>query len=223
MDSELSTEIEIPFANTNLLLCGDGCVFIPTSSTLLVADLHLGKDASFRAAGIPVPNSINEATLNLLTESIRRHEAQKLIILGDLIHDRNSLTLELDETFARWRQNLDLISCDLVRGNHDRHVMRFPDEWKLSEHDSITIEQIELVHEIKPSPSNKHEPFQIGGHWHPVVFVGRGADRTRFPCFAVAVNYISLPAFGPFKGGMVQSRSDLLACFPISEGKIWLG
>ncbi|NBP80976.1 hypothetical protein EBU58_09735, partial [bacterium] len=47
------------------LLPGRGA-WLPTSRTLLVADLHLGKAASFRHAGLPVPEGSSGGDLQRL-------------------------------------------------------------------------------------------------------------------------------------------------------------
>jgi len=50
-----------------------------------------------------------------------------------------------------------------------------------------------------PSP----ELLNVCGHLHPVALLGRGADRLRLPCFALAPcqAQLQLPAFGHLTGG----------------------
>ena len=195
---------------------------LPDEQTLLLADLHLGKDASFRFAGVPVPAGINTATLNLLTDSIRSSGAKKVIVLGDMIHDGNSMTPDLVQQFSDWRTIHKSLELILVRGNHDRYVDSFPESWCLQTFPSITMDSIELVHETINEPKSSSTKYQIGGHWHPVISVGRGADEMRLPCFMVTESSLTLPAFGPFKGGMKQTKSRHRSFYPICDGKIWL-
>jgi metallophosphoesterase superfamily enzyme len=58
-----------PFADhaADILLLPGRAAFLPASATLLVADLHLGKAATFRQAGIPVPEGSAQADLARLT------------------------------------------------------------------------------------------------------------------------------------------------------------
>ncbi len=228
MSSSLSSEIEIQCAGESVILRGDGTVLIPGFNALLVADLHLGKSASFRAGGVPVPEGVDQTTLENLTIALNTTAASRVFFLGDLIHNRDSMTPTLIAEFAHWREAHSKIDMTLVRGNHDRHVRQFPEPWGLLETTSSSMGPFQLLHEISDSltldePENAGESamFQFGGHWHPVVSVGRGADRMRLPCFVVSQQHITLPAFGPFKGGMKQDASKSVDFFPICDGKIW--
>ena len=58
----LSTEC----CGENLLLHPDKVIYWPARKTLLAADIHVGKEATFARAGIPVPGGISEQTLNTL-------------------------------------------------------------------------------------------------------------------------------------------------------------
>src|SRR3954468_21732509 len=91
--------------------------FWPRTSTLLIADAHLGKAAAFRRAGIPVPQGTTEENLARLSALLRICGAQRLIFLGDLVHDaaaRRAAT----SAFARWRERHRSLEVVLVRGNH---------------------------------------------------------------------------------------------------------
>ena len=228
MSLSLSTEFEIECAGEPVILRGDGTVLIPGFNALLVADLHLGKSASFRAGGVPVPEGVDQTILENLTVALETTAASQVFFLGDLIHDRDSMTPTLIAKFTHWREAHSKIDMTLVRGNHDRHVRQFPEPWVLQETTSSFIGPFQLLHETSNSlPSQQVKSngesvsFQFGGHWHPVVLVGRGADRMRLPCFVVSQHYITLPAFGPFKGGMKQNASKSVDFFPICDGKIW--
>ena len=75
---------------------------------------------------------------------------------------------------------------------------------------------ISLVHQ---APEGSTAGYFIEGHWHPVVKIGRGADRVRVRCFFKSLTTLTLPAFGAFKGGMVMNRrAD--AVYPLLDGYI---
>ena len=219
------TEIALTIGEQVLILRGDGTVFLPATGQLLVADLHLGKDASFRAAGIPVPPGINEATLSMLRRSVEELATEEtaiheILILGDLIHNRDSFSNELIEQFAAW-QKACKINVHLVLGNHDRHASSFPTSWQLTISKTVSIGNLYLCHEAVEGRVESEGMIQVGGHWHPVTSVGRGADSMRVPCFVIDPWQITLPAFGPFKGGMKQSRKPKRRLFPIAQSMIW--
>ena len=223
MTTTLPTEIELQVANACLVLRGDGSVYLPEHNALLVADLHLGKDASFRAGGLPVPRGMNETTLTQLSKALKSSGAEILYLLGDLIHDRNSITPDVEKEFSSWGDRHKSVSMTLIRGNHDRHVRRFPDAWNLATRMSLVLDSFELRHEVTAESLAANDLIQIGGHLHPVTVVGRGADKMRLPCFVVGDRSIILPAFGPFKGGLKFSQSATRELYPICEGKIWRG
>jgi DNA ligase-associated metallophosphoesterase len=231
MPTQLQNEIILEIAGVEVVLRSDATIRLPEFKSLLVADLHLGKDASFRAAGLPVPEGPNQTTFDLLSQAIAATRPEILLLLGDLIHNRDAMTPGLIEQFARWRTNHSNMRCVLVRGNHDRHVKTFPATWQMEEVFEYRLGPFELVHEVAAAFStsletsgareSQQDNFQIGGHWHPVIHVGRGADRMRLRCFVVGRGHITLPAFGPFKGGLAQRRNPSTTYYPTCDGKIW--
>jgi DNA ligase-associated metallophosphoesterase len=222
MTGTLDSKIEIKFGDQRVQLRGDGSAFLPDEHILLVADLHLGKDASFRFAGVPVPSGINAGTLDLLSKSIESCGSEKVIVLGDMIHDGNSMTPDLVQQFSNWRTIHSNVGLSLVRGNHDRYVDSFPEPWQLKESASMKVGSVDLVHETTIDVDSLAGKFQIGGHWHPVISVGRGADEMRVPCFVATENSLTLPAFGEFKGGMKQRKVRGCTYYPVCDGKIWV-
>ena len=226
MSRLMSTEIEIGIQSQLVTLRGDGTLYLPGFRSLLAADLHLGKDASFRAAGVPVPGGIDEVTLQQLSLALHESRAERLYVLGDLIHDRHSMTSRLVRQFCSWRESHPRLSLILVRGNHDRHVSRFPTGWRMETCRRAVLGPFHLMHEVSssspPVDSIERESIEVGGHLHPVARVGRGADQMRLRCFLVGDRQIVLPALGPFKGGMPvkKGRQKL---YPICDGKVFSG
>ncbi len=220
----LYQQVEIQFGGLTIHLRHDGTAFLPDSKTLLAADLHLGKESSFRAQLIPVPDGPTQRTLELLTHALSQTKPQRLIFLGDLIHDRNSMTSRLVESFEKWRGLHPELEVVLVRGNHDRHVKRFPKSWSLTDvpelqiasNDEVTNESVKLAHQ---APEDQTHEFFIEGHWHPVARIGNGADQVRVRCFVQRQNRLTLPAFGPFKGGMLTGKRSA-TIYPLVEGYV---
>ncbi|NDD77397.1 MAG: DEAD/DEAH box helicase, partial [Betaproteobacteria bacterium] len=90
----------------------------PAQAQLMVADVHLGKAASFRAQGVPVPEQVTQESLDRLSALIEASQASALIVLGDLVHDSRGLSLLLP-LWLSWRQQHPQIEVKLVLGNHD--------------------------------------------------------------------------------------------------------
>ena len=81
-------QVEIGGAAIGLL--AERAAYLPNERTLLVADVHIGKAASFRGLGVPVPAGTTEGTLARLSAALERSGAKSLIVLGDLIHSARS-------------------------------------------------------------------------------------------------------------------------------------
>ena len=60
--------LSLQWQTRDIVLLADGGLLLPAAATLVVADLHLGKPEVFRAAGIPVPATVNRDTLERLVE-----------------------------------------------------------------------------------------------------------------------------------------------------------
>src|SRR3954462_2682161 len=111
---------EIEFANESLHLLPDRAVYWPARSTLLVADVHFGKCATFRSLGVPVPAGGTQKDLLRLTRLLEQTNARRLVILGDLVHARAGRSPEITDAIAAWRGTHLQLRIMLVRGNHDR-------------------------------------------------------------------------------------------------------
>ena len=76
-----------------LVLLPEKGIWRQASEDLLVADLHLGKAEVFQSFGIPLPSDEDRGTLQRLERICTRYRPRRLIILGDLIHGRQGLSL----------------------------------------------------------------------------------------------------------------------------------
>jgi len=173
---------------------------LTSSGALIVADVHLGKSATFRAKGLPVPEGDNEQDLGRLLESISRTSATRLVVAGDLIHapaGKTPATLSAIESF--------LESCPvpvtLVLGNHDRNSGPLPADWGIEVVPCLDLDGWHIVHD--PAEASEDRP-SIAGHWHPAIRIPDGKRTSlRLPCFWLRENSLVLPSFGSFTGGQV--------------------
>ena len=191
----------VDWGGERLELTSDRAVTWPRERTVIVADMHLGKAASFRAAGVPVPAGTTDAMLARLTMRLDAARATRLVILGDFLHAKTGRTDEVDAAMRRWRDATSSIEIILVRGNHDERAGDPPDAWRISCVDEPCADgPFALCHDPEtPAPDGR--PV-LAGHVHPVVRL-RDIDRTsvRAACFVFGPRRAILPAFGPFTGG----------------------
>lgn len=179
----------------------------PAESTLLVADIHLGKDASFQAAGIPIPLGPTSETLQRLTDLIRKVRPRRVTMLGDLWHAKAGRTRGLLAEFVTWREDHCGVEMLLVEGNHDAKAGPLP-----ASADMIEVQEPHFVlpFALCHYPCASAGAYVLSGHIHPgVVLEGRGRQALRLPCFWFGADTAVLPSFGLFTGcGRIQPRAQ---------------
>lgn len=166
--------------------------------TLLIADPHFGKAATFRAGGIPVPGGTTGNALTRLSSLVSRTDATRMIFLGDLLHAKEGRSTGLFDEIAAWRESNSSLEIILVRGNHDKRAGDPPGE--------LNIECIDAPAVMPPFvlahyPAANLDGYVLAGHVHPGIrLYGSGGLRERLPCFMFGRNHAILPAFGDFTG-----------------------
>lgn len=178
-----------------LELLPEKAIYWPAREMLLVADLHIGKAATFRAFGAPVPESPTYETLARLTALVEAKKARSLAILGDLFHAREATQGAPRQAFLDWLATHSTLEIKLVVGNHDRRAMSALaefGEWA----DAVEETPFRMAHH----PS-EHELYTLCGHIHPGYrLVAPGYRSECLPCFWFGKHYAVLPAFGSFTG-----------------------
>ena len=177
-----------------------GGLYWPAEKALLIADLHLGKDATFRAAGIGVPRGSTRATLGSVSRMIEATLPETLYILGDLCHARSSLSAETKACFEQFRDRHASIDMVLSDGNHDRSVGRLPEQWGLRRvGGSHRVAGVGLTHVPSGCPSDCD--LLVAGHVHPAHALTHAGETTgKLPCFWYRDRCLILPACGHFTG-----------------------
>src|SRR6185436_3860627 len=109
----------VPVAGEELTLLPERAVWWQARQTLLVADPHFGKAATFRALGVPVPRGTTTGMLGRLDAIIARKSPTRLTFLGDFLHAAEGRAPETLRVLNEWRRRHPSIEMTLVRGNHD--------------------------------------------------------------------------------------------------------
>jgi uncharacterized protein len=192
-----------------LKLLPERAVFAPSAKTLFVADLHLGKAATFRALGAPAPTGVSEETLRRLAELIETMSPDHVVVLGDFTHARAAMTPGLFASLHAWRARWSSLAFTIVLGNHDRGAERAYSDCGFSWRQApAVLGDVECRHHPIDG-ANGAEHLALAGHLHPVVRLnGPGRDSLRTPCFVVGERQIVLPAFGEFVGGSLVTPCD---------------
>jgi DNA ligase-associated metallophosphoesterase len=208
--------LRVEVGGARLELLAERAAFISDEGTLLVADVHVGKDASFRGLGVPVPPGATESTLDRLSRAVDLTRARRLIVLGDFWHSARSRVPAVLAALARWRERHVALEVTLVRGNHDVRAGDPPAALGIQACDGpLALGSVRLVHEPEPHD----DAYVLAGHVHPCVVVGgRGFDRLRLPCFHFGAQVGVLPAFSDFTGGHVLPREAGDRIFAVADG-----
>ncbi len=192
------TAIETQIEGYSFQLLSGGGVYWDRESTLFVADAHLGKEATFRKHGLPVPDGSSEKTLGKLTKMLQETQAKRLLILGDLFHARSSLAETVRSSLELFFKRFSNVEMRLVIGNHDKRVGRLPESWPL-----LLMEEGEWIDSIAvghhPSAPPDGASLYLCGHLHPAVRVPQ-LQRGKIPCFWYSNGCLVLPALGDFTG-----------------------
>jgi len=180
------------------------------SGTLLVADLHLGKAAHFRRAGLALPQGITSADLERLARLVDAMAPRRLLVLGDMVHAGIDTAAAW---FARWqafRADHRELAIAVVGGNHDRgadlRLLRVDDIG-----DAEQLDGFALVHHPRAATAG----HVIAGHLHPVVRLRDRGLSTRLPAFWSGRDTTVLPSFGSFTGGyefLPEADDQVFAC-----------
>ena len=209
---------ECSVAGEKLVLLPERVAYWPAKKALFVADFHLGKAASFRSAGIPLPSGTTTENVERLGRAIDKTGATRVVFLGDFLHSAQGRAASTFGRFSAWRESRKALELTLVRGNHDKKAGDPPDAWR--------VRCIEAGEALGPFILN-HEPgasrggYALSGHLHPAVRLSACGEKSlRLPCFWFGTRYGVLPAFGAFTGNaeVLPRRGDQV--FVIAEQEV---
>lgn len=222
--------------DADIVLLPGRAAFLPKTSTVVCSDIHLGKAATFRHAGMAIPEGSAQHDLQRLTGIVQTCGARRLLITGDLFHARSGCTQQVLDEFSAFceqvRQSHDT-RIVLVLGNHEQSLgKKFrPHEIGINRCEEEIIEPpFRFIHDHQSHFDAQPDSFTIAGHVHPTVTIkGTSGDRLTCRCFVTTGTTLTLPAFGSFTGGHKISPSDgtrvWLAQFdgvmPLATALVW--
>ncbi len=188
----------INLGDTPVTLTASHTAFLEKSSTLVVADIHLGKSATFRNRGIPVPEGDSQADLDNLTRLILETAPARLVIAGDLVHAKDGMSPHVLDVFREWLDGLQ-IPVILTEGNHDRMARLFDHSLPIEIVPSFEIDGLRITHDPAELPADQPG---IAGHLHPGLSLPESPRRSlRTPFFFLKhPHHLVLPAFSKFTG-----------------------
>jgi uncharacterized protein len=190
----------------DVLLDGRRALFHEKENWLALADLHFGFELSQRAAGNLFPLWGMQTIEQRLRDLLSDYEPARLILLGDLVHDRAGSEALL-HLVSKLRADREVI---LIAGNHDRHLRKVDVDL------AATWRSNGFLFHHGDCPNESSDCIQIIGHHHPAGVVSDGAGlHLKLPAFVQQQNCWIMPAFSPWAGGAIWRNED-------EEARIWL-
>lgn len=205
----------------------DRAVYLPEASTLVAADLHLGRAAT---SAVDAPLDEGPAIVDRLLSLVERFEPAELVLAGDVLDAFDSVPREarsaLDALLAgAENQGAALI---VLEGNHDTQLSALMDGGAREVHELTDGTVVSHGHERPAVAGRRH----VVGHDHPAIDI----QGRRRPCFLFGqgvyedADVLALPAFNPVVPGTAVNTWDdgdplspMLAEVPRLRPVVWDG
>ena len=204
------TDAHVRLAGEDVVLLPERALFWPRTATLVAADFHWGKGATFRAAGIPIPIGTTGDDLARLDARARAHLRPAARHPGRPVPrpggpHRHAHAGRAARAGATRRPELEIL---LVRGNHDRHAGDPPDDLRINSVNAPAfVPPFVLRHE--PSDLRRWATRSRATCIRAPCWPARGSSASASPASGSRRRTAVLPAFGSFTGfGPVRPAPD---------------
>lgn len=198
-----------------LHLLPERALYWPSEEMVMIADMHCGKAATFRAHSLPIPDGNMEADFGRLSSVLERTGAATLAILGDWIHAEAGCTAAVIRAVNAWRSRHPRLRVLWIRGNHDRVPATVVARFGLEDVGEALVSGPFL---LQHKPSEHPSLFSIAGHIHPVVPLRGPGIRQNLACFYFDSSGALLPAFSSFtRGFKIHIRNSSRVFIPTGD------
>lgn len=194
-------------------------IYWKQQKALLLADLHLGKNAHFRKSGIAVPQAITDANFDRLRLLIETFSPERVLLLGDLFHSHHNQVWPI---FCAFMEAYPGLSFELIPGNHDILPTTAYAESRLLLHPEIlVVDEFCLSHHPLTPAQIPAGTYNLCGHVHPSVrLLDNAGNGMNLPAFFFGGTGGILPAFGEFTGCAEVAVRPEDKVFVLAEGAV---
>ncbi|WP_458185472.1 metallophosphoesterase [Haladaptatus sp. NG-WS-4] len=176
----------------------DRAAYLPGADALVLADLHVGKDAT---SSIEFPLGERRDLTSRFGALLDRFAPSEVVLAGDVLHAFDRIPDDVPDTLADLRTLAEEAGATLVavRGNHDSMLDELTDAC-----DEYRLADDTLVCHGHAEPTTD-APRYVVGHDHPAIEI----EGRRRPCYLWGSNTFSdsdvlvLPAFTRLATGTV--------------------
>ncbi|WP_135805336.1 metallophosphoesterase [Halorussus marinus] len=170
----------------------DRAVYLPDADALVVADVHVGRDA---ASAVEIPFGERADLTGRLADLLDAFAPGDVVVAGDLLHAFDRIPDGVAETVDGLAAAVADAGADLtvVRGNHDRLL----DSFDVAATDAYRVADTVICHgHERPDPHADADRYVVG-HDHPAIEI----EGKRRPCLLYGpgafrgADVLVLPAF----------------------------
>lgn len=182
----------------------DRALYVPNERTLVLADVHLGRD---RASNVQLPLGERRDLLDRLEALLERFEPNEVVVAGDLLHSFDRLPRAVERNLHEIEALLDAAGARLVvtRGNHDSML-----ESVFESVAEYAVGDVLVCHGHERPRNETDAAGYVIGHVHPAITI-EGRKR---PCYlrgpTEGREILVLPAFTRLAGGVDVARARSL-------------
>lgn len=181
----------------------DRAVYLDAAETLVLADLHLGREA---VSNVSAPLGESTDLLDRLARLRSVFDPTTVVLAGDLLHSFSTVPEGIEETLIELHDQCVDDGTDVIaiEGNHDRLLKEV---WPASVDAAVELDDGTVICHGHEEPELSGQRYLIG-HDHPAITIeGRKrpclcVDPTGYRGRKVAV----LPAFTRLAGGVELNR-----------------
>jgi len=196
--------MQINFKSNTFTLQSDGSLYWNKHKTLILGDLHLEKSSYFAKNGNFLPPYDSDQTLNNLKNKLKELDILKIILLGDIFHDKLGLQRLSEKSFSNLKYICKNFEVIWIQGNHDGDLV--PENVSIKKNykfDNIMFNHI----------SNEKSSYEISAHYHPKVSFNLRGRKISKPCFLVDEKKIIIPSYGSLTGGLDVKNKNFIKKF----------
>ena len=175
----------------------DRAVYLSEAATLVLADVHLGKDAT---SNVEMRLGEHEDVTGRFDALVERFDPEEVVFAGDLLHSFSTLPHGVMETVTELRATAREAGAKVVvtPGNHDTML---GDLWKGPVESEYRVGEWLVTHGHE-EPESRAEGYLVG-HDHPAIEI----EGQRRPCYLYGeevyrgADVLMLPAFTRLAAG----------------------
>lgn len=168
------------------------CIYIKSTKSLILSDIHLGYEEALNKDGIMMPRMFFKHLFEKTKNLIKNFNPDKIILNGDIKHELGNISRtewrETKKFFEMLREFTDNII--IIKGNHDNLIEPIAKKNNIETIKYIIENDILICHgdvvfdikELEKESKSKINTIIIG-HAHPAISI-KGENRSEtFKCF----------------------------------------